>query len=172
MCGDSSVPSWYLEQHVSTCLDKPATQIATQTNGAATNSTYKLNKPPSKQPAPAPAPQQNISADATAAEDLHDPPAAKKQHQQLSTHAAIDAQAAKAATVDGAVNAFAIMTAASAAQVPLEATMFLEACSDGSWLCHWWNAGQQWTQLPKSVEQQHCHTGTLATVSTNVDSAC
>jgi hypothetical protein len=33
------------------------------------------------------------------------------------------------------------MAAAQAAQVPLEASMFLESRSDGSWACHWWSEG-------------------------------
>jgi uncharacterized protein YodC (DUF2158 family) len=44
--------------------------------------------------------------------------------------------------VPAAPNAFAIMAAAQAAQVPLEATLFLEARSDGSWACHWWSEGE------------------------------
>jgi hypothetical protein len=39
------------------------------------------------------------------------------------------------------VNAFAVMAAAQAAHVPLEASMFLESRSDGSWACHWWSEG-------------------------------
>lgn len=138
VCGNTSVPTWFLEQHVSGCLDKPATQTATQSHAAATSSAHRDSKA-SKTPAARP-PLHPQNTNSTAAAEQQDAAAAKRPH-QLPQQTASAAQTAKSATVDGAVNAFAIMTAAAAAQVPLEAVMFLEACSDGSWQCHWWSAG-------------------------------
>lgn len=138
VCGNTSIPTWYLEQHVTTCLDKPATQTATQGPGSASGSTRtkkssaRVPQPPAVASVP-PLPRANSNTPTQ-----QDTPTAEQQ-QQANKPAPRDA---KSATVNGAVNAFAVLTAASAAQVPIEATMFLEALSDGSWVTHLWYEGK------------------------------
>jgi hypothetical protein len=48
---------------------------------------------------------------------------------------------AAASSTQGAVDAFAVLRSAQAAQVPMEAQMFLEGRGDGSYAFHWRLAG-------------------------------
>lgn len=80
---------------------------------------------------------------------LEEPPTQPQQQQQLksptqSPSYALPAQhrgPAAAGSTQGAVDAFAVLRSAQAAQVPMEAQMFLEGRGDGSYVFHWRLAG-------------------------------
>jgi hypothetical protein len=64
------------------------------------------------------------------------------------------------------------MAAAQAAQVPLEACIFLESRSDGSWACHWWSEGvfavaafKDYLLLARQHAYQHAATHCLSVMS-------
>jgi hypothetical protein len=87
---------------------------------------------------------------------LEEPPAKLQQQKQQQQQAqlksptknpspALHAQhrgPAAAGSTQGVVDAFAVLRSAQAAQVPMEAQMFLEGRGDGSYVYHWRLAGE------------------------------
>ena len=58
-----------------------------------------------------------------------------------STYAALPSFSCPAGSAGPAVDAFAVLRSAQAAQVPMEAELFLQAGADGSLSCYWRLAG-------------------------------
>lgn len=115
---------------------------------------------------------KHIPVDEAPAQQQPQPKAAPQHQAPIKTPSTAQRAAARVPAAAGkAVNAFAVLQAAQAAQVPMDAEMFLEGRADGSWLWHWRLAGAQGRLVAHTTAYRACMPAATAAQGPHILSA-